>query len=64
MTCISTNLFFVGPTLFVGFLVVHIILVESPNKTENARFFFFLVLIVVFYLGLLLFIFLLKLKES
>jgi hypothetical protein len=40
----------VGSTLFIGFLVVHILLVESPNERENVLF-FLLVLIVVF-LGL------------
>jgi hypothetical protein len=39
MTCISTKSFFVGPTLFIGFFVVHILLVESPNKRENVLFF-------------------------
>jgi hypothetical protein len=51
----------VSPTLFIGFHVVHILLVESLNKRENVLF--LLVLIVVF-LSLKLFIFLLKLKIS
>jgi len=41
---ISYNLYFnksfsVGPTLFISFLVVHILLVEFPNKRENVLFF-------------------------
>jgi hypothetical protein len=41
---VSYNLYFnksfsVGPTLFIGFLVVHILLVEFPNKRENVLFF-------------------------
>jgi hypothetical protein len=40
----------VSPTLFIAFLVVHIFLVEFPNRKENVLF-FLLALIVVF-LGL------------
>jgi hypothetical protein len=31
ITSISTSLFFVGPTLFISFLIVHVILVESTG---------------------------------
>jgi 4-hydroxybenzoate polyprenyltransferase len=49
--------FFVDATLFVGFVIVHILLVESPNKRENVLFFCCI-------LGPLTIYFAIKVKES
>jgi hypothetical protein len=52
--------FFVGLTIFIGFLIVHILLVEPPNKKENVLFF---VGINFYVLGPLIIYFSIEVKE-